>query len=323
MIAPPRLHPPMTPLPPHHRRQWLQWAAASAAALALGRPATAAAAVRLPPPKSITLFGARIRYTELGQRGAKPTLVLLHGLGSSARGDWGAVLADLARTHHVLAPDQLGFGESDKPFIPYGIQTWVDFLGEFLREKRVGPFTLMGESLGGWIAARYTLQALRGEAAGPSFVLPKPSKLVLCNSAGFRDTQLKSGDQPVGGPGLSVAGEKDLLARIFHSPAFNTEASIRGGLKWTLGKGDSHTISAVLGNAAMANEAVDGQLDGLTLPTLVVWGQHDRLIPLAMGERFAREIPGARLVVVPDAGHAPMIEAPAAFMAAVRGFLIS
>jgi len=308
----------------HRRRHWL----ALMAAATLSGPALSAAApaAGLPAQKSIRLFGATIRYHELGQPGRKPTLVLLHGLGSSAAGDWGQVMPQLARTHHVLALDQLGFGSSDKPFIQYGIQIWVDFLGEFLRAKKVadGGFQLMGESLGGWIAAQYTLQALRGEAAGASFRLPRPNRLVLCDAAGFRETMAgRFEPQPPGqgGAGPSLAGQRALLARIFRAPAYSSEDGIRRGLGWSLAKGDSHTIAAVYASPAILNEAIDGQLAGITVPTLVVWGQYDELIPLALGERYAREIPGARLVVVPDSGHAPMIETPAAFLAVLGDFL--
>lgn len=309
------------------RRQWL----ALAAATALIPSVPSARAAALPAQKTLTLFGARIRYHELGRPGAKPTLVLLHGLGSSAAGDWGQVMPQLAETHHVLALDQLGFGNSDKPFIQYGIQIWVDFLGEFLREKKVADFMLMGESLGGWIAAQYTLQALRGEAGqtiGASFTLPRPTRLVLCDAAGFREALGWRFDKPAGAPapsrvgaGPSLAGEKALLARIFHAPSFNTETSIRRGLGWSLSKGDSHTIASVYADPAILNESVDGQLGEIGIPTLVVWGQHDELLPLALGQRFAAEIPGARLVVVPDSGHAPMIETPKAFLAALGDFL--
>ena len=304
-----------------HRRGWLALAAAGSASVLAGP--VFAGAQRLPTQKTLTLFGARIRYHELGQRGRRPTLVLLHGLGSSAAGDWGQVMPQLARTHHVLAPDQLGFGNSDKPFVPYGIQTWVDFLGEFLREKKVGEFMLMGESLGGWIAAQYTLQALRGEAAGASFVLPRPGRLVLADSAGLRDgpKEAKAGAAPAPGPGPSLAKQKALLASIFHAPAFSSEDAVRRGMAWSLAKGDSHTIAAVLDNPAVMNDSLDGRLGGITVPTLVVWGQYDELIPLSKGRRMAAEIPGARLVVVPDAGHAPMIETPAAFLAVLGDFL--
>jgi pimeloyl-ACP methyl ester carboxylesterase len=92
-------------------------------------------------------------------------------------------------------------------------------------------------------------------------------------------------------------------------------------MAWSLAKGDATTVASVQSNPGLAREVLDGKLAGITVPTLVVWGQHDRLIPLALGERFAREIPGARLVVVPDTGHAPMIETPQAFLAAVQPFL--
>ena len=306
-----------------HRRGWLALAAAASASVLAGP--VLAGVPRLPAQKTLTLFGARIRYHELGERGRRPTLVLLHGLGSSAAGDWGQVMPQLARTHHVLAPDQLGFGNSDKPFVPYGIQTWVDFLGEFLREKKVGEFVLMGESLGGWIAAQYTLQALRGEAVGASFVLPTPARLVLADAAGLRDAKPEHAAPAqaasAAGPGPSLAKQKALLASIFRSPAFSDETSIRRGMGWSLAKGDSHTIASVLDNPAFANDSLDGRLAGITIPTLVVWGEYDELIPLASGRRLAAEIPGARLVVVPDSGHAPMIETPAAFLAALGDFL--
>lgn len=322
------------------RRQWITLVAAgtlgAAAPIAFAERRRSLDAVpptlALPAPKTIVLFGTRIRYIEFGVPGAKPTLVLLHGLGSSAVGDWGQVMPELAKTHHVIAPDQLGFGQSDKPFITYGIQTWVDYLGEFLREtlvkRQVTDFTLMGESLGGWIAAQYTLQALRGESAGPSFVLPKPSRLVLCDAAGFRpappdptrSAAQKADDAKLAG-GPSLAGEKVLLGRIFHAPTFSSDDAVRRGLAWSLAKGDSYTISSLLGNRATAGESVDGQLAGITIPTLVVWGAHDELVPIANGERYAREIAGARWAVVPDAGHAPMIETPKAFLAAIGDFL--
>lgn len=76
--------------------------------------------------------------------------------------------------------------------------------------------------------------------------------------------------------------------------------------------------AATLAGAVLI-EAVDGQLGGLTISTLVAWGAHDPLIPLiprALGQRHAVEIPGARLVLVPDSGHLPMIDTAAAFLPA-------
>jgi hypothetical protein len=74
----------------------------------------------------------------------------------------------------VIALDQIGFGGgSDKPFIDYSIQTYVDFLGEFLRTQNVHEFTLVGESLGGWISALYTIESLAPGNTSPN-ALPRP-----------------------------------------------------------------------------------------------------------------------------------------------------
>src|SRR5437016_8745190 len=83
--------------------------------------------------KSITVFGQSLHYWDVG---SGPVLVLLHGLGSRKE-DWRQVVAPLSRDYRVLVPDQVGFGKSDKPPLDYRIQTYVDFLDEFLRRLNV------------------------------------------------------------------------------------------------------------------------------------------------------------------------------------------
>jgi pimeloyl-ACP methyl ester carboxylesterase len=82
----------------------------------------------------VLVFGQKIAYYDMG---TGPTIVLVHGFGSQARFDWGNVLLPLSAHHRVLALDQIGWGHSDKPAIDYSIQTFVDFLGEFLRVMKV------------------------------------------------------------------------------------------------------------------------------------------------------------------------------------------
>jgi len=271
----------------------------------------------LPDQKTAVIFGQRIAYFETG---SGPTVVLLHGLGTSAAGDWGACIGPIAAHHHVLALDQLGFGASDKPIIDYGIQTWVDMLGEFIRVKKVSGFTLVGESLGGWIAAQYAIQAADpASQAGPSFALVAPARLILVDAAGHRALaeQMSSG----GAGGASLIGTKRLLSAIFFEPARSSEAEIRKKFTQTLSKGDGWTIRSVMSNKAIVSESVDDRLASISIPTLVVWGSDDKIIPLDDGRDFARKIPGARLVVIPRSGHAPAIEHPAEFMAAALPFI--
>jgi pimeloyl-ACP methyl ester carboxylesterase len=268
--------------------------------------------------QTVILFGEHIRYYDVG---TGPVVVLLHGLGSSARGDWGHCILSLAKTHRVLAPDQLGFGTSDKPFIDYSIQTWVDFLGEFLRDRKVADFSLVGESLGGWIAAQYTLQALVAEPVGPSFVLPKPARLVLCDAAGHRSLVKSVGTHRA--PQTSLAGEKALLAHIFHGEQWRTDDAVRASYAWSMSKGDSWTIHSISADMALVDESVDDRLGSISIPTLVTWGAEDELVPLSDGRDFAAKIAGARLVVIPDCGHAPCIEKPEALLAALLPFVDS
>lgn len=155
----------------------------------------------------------------------------------------------------------------------------------------------MGESLGGWLAARYTLQALSGDAAGASFVLPKPDRLVLCTAAGFRELMASRFEKAAAdtakpasrvGAGASLSGQKALISRIFKSPSYQSDEAIRNGFGFSLSKGDSYTIASVYGSPTLLNEAVDGQLGEISIPTLVLWGESDTIVPVAMGARYAR-----------------------------------
>jgi alpha/beta hydrolase fold len=102
-----------------------------------------------PAQQTATVFGQHIAYYEAGEG---PALVLVHSFGFQSLFDWGRVIKPLAQNHHVIAVDQVGFGNSDKPFIDYHIQTFVDFMGEFLRIKGIKHFALAGESLGGGLS---------------------------------------------------------------------------------------------------------------------------------------------------------------------------
>src|SRR3982750_1453764 len=99
--------------------------------------------------KSVAVFGAKINYVEAGDS-AKPTVILLHGLGGSTS-NWLLNIAALAQNYHVVALDQVGFGNSDRPMIKYRVGTYVDFLGRFMGELKIEKASLVGNSLGGWV----------------------------------------------------------------------------------------------------------------------------------------------------------------------------
>src|SRR5437868_5363927 len=131
-----------------------------------------------PADKTIAVFGQSIHYFDMG---AGPVVVLLHGLGSRKE-DWLPVLEPMAQKYRLLVPDQIGFGRSDKPLLDYSIQTYVDFLNEFLRQLQVEKTSLVGESLGGWISGLYVAEI------GGAHLIPV-GQLVLVDAAGLKQDQ--------------------------------------------------------------------------------------------------------------------------------------
>src|SRR5215212_3236083 len=115
---------------------------------------TAGAAAQAPAAqtqKEAVVFGQKIKYVEAG---SGPVVVLLHGLGGNST-NWAFNTPALAQKFRVVVPDQVGFGGSDKPLINYRIGTYVDFLDKLLAELKVERATLVGNSMGGWVASLY------------------------------------------------------------------------------------------------------------------------------------------------------------------------
>src|SRR3989475_1090017 len=163
-----------------------------------------------PTDKTITVFGQSIQYWDVG---SGPVVVLLHGLGEPKE-DWRAVTETLAQTYRVLVPDQIGFGRSDKPLIDYSIQTYVDFLNEFLRQMKVEKASLVGESLGGWIAGLYAAEISSGEHLIPV------ETLVLVDAAGLKQ------DKPIADLNpSSLAGVRGLMEGGFYDTRWLDERS--------------------------------------------------------------------------------------------------
>jgi triacylglycerol lipase len=259
-----------------------------------------------PQDKTITAFGQTIHYFDMG---SGPVVVLLHGLGSRKE-DWLPVLEPMAQKYRLLVPDQIGFGRSDKPLLDYGIQTYVDFLNEFLRQLKVEKASLVGESLGGWIAALYV-----SEISGGAHLIPV-EKLVLVDAAGLKQ------DKPI--PNLNPSSLVDMrvmMEAVFFDTSWLNEDALRKIFTDKLAAHDGYTVRSLLGNPALGTERLDERLGNIKVPTLVVWGKQDKLLPIASGERYAAGIAGAKLVSFDKCGHVPPIEKTEEFLAAVTAFL--
>lgn len=254
-----------------------------------------------------TIYGVKIHYVEAG---SGPVVVLLHGLGGNYT-NWAFNMSVLAQKYRVIVPDQIGFGKSDKPIINYRIMTYVDFLDAFLKELKVEHASLVGNSLGGWIAAAYTL-------AHPE----KVERLVLVDAAGFAFAKDFDTNQLFKLNPSTRADMKELTSRVFYNKQlFMSDAFIDASMAGRINAGDGYTIRSITESIIRGEDFLDNRLAAIKQPTLIVWGKQDGLLPLADGERFQKEITGSQLLVFDQCGHVPMVEKALDFNAAVLKFL--
>jgi pimeloyl-ACP methyl ester carboxylesterase len=220
----------------------------------------------------------------------------------------------LASKYRVFVPDQIGFGKSDKPIMNYRVATLVEFLDQFYQKLGIEKATLVGNSLGGWTAAAFAI-------ARPE----KVDKLVLVCAAGYTAKRW-------GGPELSkemygilnpstTADLKRTFSVVFHNKAMLTDAFIEQAFANKLKKGDGYTINSFIDSILRGEDFLDDQVKTIKAPTFVIWGREDGLTPLAMGEAFAQDIPGAQKLIIDNCGHVPQIEKAAEFNAGLLKFL--
>ena len=260
--------------------------------------------------KQIEVLGQKIRYLEAG---SGPTVILLHGLGVDSSA-WAPTIPALAQRFHVYVPDQIGFGRSDKPMINYRVATLVDFLNEFCNKLSITKASLVGNSLGGWTAAAFTL-------AYPD----KVDRLVLVDAAGYSPER-------IGAPKLSrelmlllnpstISEMKQTLSAVFYNKQLLTDDFVKQAFAGKLARGDGYTVNMFIESVLRNQDFIDGKAGAIKAPTLVVWGREDLLTPLAIGMAYAEDIRGSQLFVIDRCGHVPQLEAAPAFNQAVSRFL--
>jgi 2-hydroxy-6-oxonona-2,4-dienedioate hydrolase len=270
----------------------------------------ATAAAQTATPRQVEVFGQKIHYLEAG---SGPPVILLHGLGGDA-GNWALTVPALAARFRVLVPDQIGFGQSDKPQINYRVATLVDFLDGFYQQVGITKATLVGNSLGGWTALAFAL-------AHPE----KVDRLVLVASAGYSPAR-------TGGTQLTrelllqlnpatLAGLKQSLSLIFYNKQLITDQFVERAFVDKLRRNDGYTINQFIESVLRGEDYLDGRLGAIKAPTLIIWGREDLLTPLAMGQAFAKDIAGAETVIIDRCGHVPQLECAAPFNAALLKFL--
>jgi pimeloyl-ACP methyl ester carboxylesterase len=262
-----------------------------------------------PQEKTVTVFGAKIRYLEAGDA-AKPKVILLHGLGAQAE-SWQLTIPALAANFHVFAPDQIGFGKSDKPLLKYRVGTYADFLDKFMSELKIEKAHLVGNSMGGWVSG---LMAIKY----PNRV----EKIVLADSAGLTPAGKINFEQIYQ---LNNSTREEIRANlklIFANPLLqNNEALVDQFFTQRVVANDGYTINSLIESIKRNEDFLDARLGEIKKPTLIIWGKQDGILPVADAERFNKGIAGSEIVIFDQTGHVPQFEKAADFNKAVLEFL--
>lgn len=257
----------------------------------------------LPKLLTATVFGRSIKYYDVG---AGSPLLLIHGIGGDAD-EWAFCFEPFSRAHRVIAIDLLGFGRSDKPLIDYTIAGFVEVVEQFLSGLKIERAAVLGESLGGWIASAFALKF-------PERV----ERLILVDAAGVWGDMK---ELPIDVRVSTRAHLRDGFRLLFYDKRMATDLLIDLAYELHLERGDGYTIDSVLRNQQDGRERLDEVISQLSLPTLIVWGEQDEMIPLAVGRNLHRLIAGSKLEVIPECGHLPALEKPAEFVRCVLEFL--
>lgn len=280
----------------------------------------------------VRLDGMLVHHV-VGGRGTPPVL-FVHGLGSAGYLEWRFNLPVIARTHRVFAPDLPGFGRSDKPAGGYGIPLFAGVLERYIGAQRLRP-VLVGSSMGGRVALEV---ALRRPEAVRKLVLVNALGVVRPNVRLFYPLVLmpRVGEGLVGlmrealhrlparaiqhyaRRYLGVAGDVERLLDESFLTALHEMHAAEG-----YPRAYASTVRALASRESYLAGALVDRLAATGLPVMLVWGEGDRLLPLARAREAHRRLPGARLEVIEGAGHAPQSERPEEFNRALEDFLAS
>jgi len=274
----------------------------------------------------IMVDGTPVNTIQLGEQNARDTqpLVFIHGL-SGCWQNWLEQLPVLAREHQVLAVDLPGFGSSPMPAERISISGYGRLLDGLFEQLGIDAAAVIGNSMGGFIGAELAI-------AFPQRV----ERLVLISAAGIstyadpRTTRalptLRRSERLVAASAAWVAAKSDTVARRprlrdatlavvtrhpSRLPAPLAAEQLRGAGK----PGFMQALESIL------DYDFRERLPEIACPTLIVWGDGDRLINVRDADVFAELIPGSRKVIFEDTGHMAMLERPAAFNALLSDFL--
>jgi pimeloyl-ACP methyl ester carboxylesterase len=267
--------------------------------------------------RSCTVNGSRVSYIEMGDG---PPLVFVHGLAGCWQ-NWLENIPHFARSHRVIAIDLPGFGESELPHEDISMPGYGRLVDAFLGEIDVERASIVGNSMGGFIAAEVAV-------SHPARV----DKLVLVSAAGVmtvRTAELavakrlarsfEIGSARVLARRQSLVRRRRLRKLMLNGIVRHPEL-LQPELVYEIASGGGKPGFLDAFQAILEYDFRD-RLPEIERPTLIVWGRNDRIVPVGGAYRYEQLIPGSRRMIFEDTGHVPMIERPALFNRLLEDFL--
>jgi pimeloyl-ACP methyl ester carboxylesterase len=272
--------------------------------------------------RHVTLHGHRMAYR---QAGSGPVVVLIHGITSDSA-TWGRVMPYLARRFTVIAPDLFGHGRSAKPKGDYSLGAHASGVRDLLLALGHDRATFVGHSLGGGIAMQLSYQFPE-----------RCERLVLVDSGGLgRDVSLLLRAATLPGsefvlPLLAASRLLDagrlaggLLRLVGLRAGTDIEEIARGHA--TLSDSETraafiHTLRSVVEPGGQRVDASNRLYLTEQLPLLLIWGEHDSLIPISHGRAAHKQMPNSRLAIFADSGHFPQLDEPERFLDVLIDFV--
>lgn len=273
-------------------------------------------------PRTVTLHGHELSYLDSG---TGPVVLFIHGILGSHR-NWAHLIDRIDDNHRVIVPDLFGHGESAKPVGDYSLGAHAATMRDLLDRLGIERVTLVGHSLGGGIAMEFY------------YLFPeRVERLVLVASGGLgREVNpvLRSATLPGAEWLLPLIASGWVRARAETAGRVMSRAGWKPGSDiaaiWqgftSLGDGESRraflaTTRAVIDPGGQSVSAHDYLPDAVPIPTLVVWGSRDRMIPAWHAISAQQSIPACRVELFQGAGHFPHLDAPDRFAELLRDFI--
>lgn len=245
-------------------------------------------------------------YGAKGNKSDDKSILLLHGLGGSLE-RWSKIIPFFSNNYRLIIPDIVGFGYSDKPHVEYSIEFFIKFIENFIQALNIDNLYVIGSSFGGLLALEFAIRF-------PN----KVNKLVLLSPAGMMNRVT---------PTLNLYISAALYPTFYnvatayyemvYDPRSVTEASIRDFInRMSLNNAKYAFMSTLI--SLKNNPDLKDRLK-INIPTLLIWGKDDQLMPLKYAKDF--KIPNSKLVIFNNCGHYPHVEKVEEFNKTVVQFL--